>query len=48
VIIALKSLYLDVDVLSILILHLRIGSDLDRSSPKQMLRCLVGYRTEEE
>ena len=38
----------DVDVLSALILQMQIGSGLDRSSPKHLLRCLAGRRTEEE
>ena len=43
----LESLDMDVEVLSYLILLLRIGSDLDRSSPKQETRCLEGYSAEE-
>jgi len=45
---ALKSLCSDVDALSALILHMRNGSGLDRSSPKHLRGCLVGRRAEEE
>ena len=49
---ALKNLCSDVDVLFVLILHLRNGSGLDRSSPKHLLRCLtalfVGARDDHE
>jgi len=44
----LGSLCSNVEALSGLILHLRIGSGLDRSSPKHMLKCLSGRRAEEE
>jgi hypothetical protein len=43
----LESLFTNVEVLSFLILLLRTGSDLDRSSPKHKLRCLEGSKTEE-
>ena len=48
VISALESLCLDIDALSVLILQMRNGSDLDRSSPKHLLRCLTGRRAEEK
>ena len=47
VILNLASLLLDVEALSCSILLLRNGSDLDRSSPKQDVRCLQGSRAEE-
>ena len=43
-----ESPYSDVEVLSVSILQMRIGSGLDRSSPKHLLRCLMGCRTEKE
>jgi len=47
VILLLEGLDIDVEVLSFLILLVRNGSGLDRSSPKHWLRCLEGSRTEE-
>ena len=47
VICGLESLNSNVEVLSFLILLLRTGSDLDRSSPKHELRCLKGSKTED-
>ncbi|MDP3881607.1 MAG: hypothetical protein Q8Q31_01885 [Nanoarchaeota archaeon] len=47
VILSLTSLLPDVEALSCSILLLPNGSDLDRSSPKQDVRCLQGSRAEE-